>query len=197
MKGNLALFDFDGTITTKDTLLEFIKFYKGTVPFYKGLLLLSPMLVLFKLKFIRNWRAKEIMLSFFFSGTPVEDFDAKCVLFAEKIIPSLIRPNALRHLKEHQQNGDKVVIVSASTENWIKPWANSLGVDLIGTLLEVTDGKITGKIKGRNCYGAEKVVRVKEYLKGETYDHIYAYGDSSGDNELLKYATHPHYRYFH
>ena len=58
-KHTIAAFDFDGTITTKDTLFDFVKFHVGSKNFYKGLIFLSPILILYKLGFIRNDIAKQ------------------------------------------------------------------------------------------------------------------------------------------
>ena len=77
MNGRIAFFDFDGTITTKDTLLEFIKFYKGKYQFYLGFLVYSPFLVAYKLKIIPNYVAKQKVLQYFFSifqSVPVSSF---------------------------------------------------------------------------------------------------------------------------
>lgn len=197
MKVALALFDFDGTITKKDTLLEFIKFYKGHLAFYAGLFILSPLLILFKMKLIRNYRAKEIMLSYFFRGSDIDVFNSRCLEFAEKEIPKLVRPKAIKKLKDHIIDRHHVVVVSASAENWILPWSSKMGIELIGTKLEVKENKITGKLLGKNCYGPEKVTRVNDHLNGLKYEKIYAYGDSNGDKELLNFATHPYYRFFH
>ena len=196
MKPALALFDFDGTITNKDTFLEFIKFYKGNLRFYSGMLLLSPWLVLFKLKIFENWKAKEMVLKYFFKGENQADFKLKSQIFAKDIIPTMIRPKALQQLKKHIENGDKVIIISASAENWISSWVEQFNIPLLATRLEIKNGLITGNLEGKNCYGAEKINRLKIFLNNETYDKIYAYGDSSGDRELLAFATDKFYRHF-
>lgn len=191
----LVLFDFDGTLTTKDTLLEFIKFYHGAFKFYLGLVVLSPVLVAMVLKLIKNWRAKELVLAWYFKGTDVDLFNEKCATFSATIVPSLIRPRGIEALKKYQQEGD-VTIVSASPENWVAPWCLSHNVPCIATRLEVQNNKLTGKISGKNCYGPEKVCRIKERYDLTGYDLIIAYGDSSGDSEMLALASEPYYRAF-
>lgn len=193
----LAIFDFDGTITSKDSLLEFIKFYRGEYKFYLGLVLLSPVLVLYTIKIIPNWRAKEIVLSYFFGNEDVEAFAKRCKAFAENKLPLLVKPSALKAIKKHQANGDRVVVISASAENWLKHWCQKYDLELIATQLEVKNNKITGKIEGENCYGIEKRKRLEAYLNLKEYKQIYAYGDSGGDKDILALATHPHFRYFH
>jgi phosphatidylglycerophosphatase C len=192
----LALFDFDGTITTKDTLIEFLKFLKGSRRFYFGMLILSPMILLYKLGIIKNWRAKEIMMSYFFGSSSVNDFQQSCVHFSKKI-KSLIRVEALDKLTFHKSKGDEIFIISASPENWVKIYGESIAVKVIATQLEVKDEKISGKISGKNCYGAEKVKRIRASINLEDFSTIYAYGDSRGDKEMLELAEHPYYRRFY
>ena len=192
----LAIFDFDGTITYKDTFLEFMKFYKGKTSFYTGFALLSPIMGLFLFKIIPNYKAKEAALSHFFKGENIHEFNKKCELFGSQIVPGLIIPKALEAILNHQKAGDRVVVISASAENWLSPWCKKYNLELIATKLEIKDNKITGKLSGLNCYGEEKECRLKAYLDVAEYNEIYVYGDSPGDKYILKLATHPHYRYF-
>jgi len=196
LKKNIALFDFDGTITTKDTLLEFIKFYRGTARFYIGFLTLLPIMVLFKAKLLANWKAKQSMLRYFLGNHDRAVFQAACDEFARTRIPALVRPEALARLREHQAQGDIVVIVSASPENWIRTFSDGLGVQLIATQLEVVDDKITGRICGRNCFGPEKAERIRAQFNLADYDQISAYGDSRGDREMLALSNRPYYQRF-
>jgi phosphatidylglycerophosphatase C len=197
LKKNLALFDFDGTLTTKDTLLEFIKFYKGTASFYTGFLLLSPVMVLFKAGLLANWKAKQLMLQYFIGKHDREAFQKACNEFARIKIPALIRPEALERLRYHQAQGDEVAIVSASPENWIRGFSDSIQpVRLIATQLEVSGNTITGKILGKNCFGPEKACRIREVYDLAGFDQISAYGDSNGDREMLELSNRPYYRRF-
>jgi phosphatidylglycerophosphatase C len=188
VKKEIAFFDFDGTITTKDTLLEFIKFGKGSLRFFLGFLLNSPYLVAYKLKIISNQSAKEKVLRFFFRDTPVDVFKTYCNEFSKRVIPHLIRPGALTEIRRLQNEDYIVVVVSASPENWIQPWADEMNVQLLASKLEVKENKITGKILGKNCHGEEKVRRISECYTLSDYHHIVAYGDSSGDKPMLKLA---------
>ena len=196
MPQRIAFFDFDGTITTKDTLLEFVKYCKGPSRFYLGFLLTSPWMVAYKLKIISNQKAKEQFLSFFFRNYPLTRFHQLCDTFAKEAIPQLIRPKALREIARLQQAGAEVVIVSASPENWIRPWSDQAGVQLLSTRLAVKDDKLTGKIMGRNCHGEEKVRRIKEAFTLSGYDEVYAYGDTRGDLPMLRMANISFYKPF-
>ncbi|HEY8934186.1 MAG TPA: HAD-IB family hydrolase [Cyclobacteriaceae bacterium] len=197
MKKNLALFDFDGTITTKDTFLEFIKFYHGKPKFTLGFLILSPVMVMMVLKLIPNWRAKEIVLTWFFKDEDLNHFNQQGEKFCREVVPSLLRPQALTELEKHKQNSaTTLLVVSASAQNWVEPWCKSIGVECLATRLEVKSSKLTGKLLGKNCFGEEKVVRIKEKLDLLTFETISAYGDSSGDYQMLEIATQKFYKPF-
>jgi phosphatidylglycerophosphatase C len=91
-----------------------------------------------------------------------------------------------------------VVLASASLDLLVEPWARTAGVDdVLATRLQVRDGRLTGLIAGRNCYGREKVARLRALLGDLAGVDLYAYGDSRGDRELLAAAQHPAYRPFH
>jgi HAD superfamily hydrolase (TIGR01490 family) len=195
LKKRLVLFDFDGTVTTRDTLLEFIRFYRGDVKFVIGFGIAAPIIVLSKLKIVPNWKAKEFVLTWFFKGTTLEEFNRKGQEFASQVTPTLLRPKGLAQLKEYLQDS-RVIFVSASAENWVKPWCDSVGVECLATKLEVVNGKLTGKIAGKNCYGPEKVNRLLAHINPKEYEEIIVYGDSSGDRELLTLGHHQYYKPF-
>jgi phosphatidylglycerophosphatase C len=195
-ENKIAFFDFDGTITTKDTLLEFIKFSKGKITFYFGFILNLHFLVAYKLGILSNQYAKERILVHFFKNTALTTFENYCVQFSLQVLPGLIRPGAEMEIKKHIDEGTAVVIVTASAENWVKPWADSLGLELIGTRLQLNGQKITGKILDINCHGEEKVRRIRSRFSLADYEKIYAYGDSSGDQAMMAVAHESHYKPF-
>jgi len=192
----LVLFDFDGTITTDDSLIKFIRFVVGDAKFIWGMTLLSPMLTVYKLKLIPNYKAKQYMLSYFFKGMNEEKFMKVANEYSLSHIDTILRPKAMEKIAWHKEQGHKIVIVSASTECWLKPWCDKNSLDLIATKLEIQDGIVTGKFLTKNCYGIEKVNRVNESYDISEYDHIYAYGDSRGDRELLELADESFYKPF-
>jgi HAD superfamily hydrolase (TIGR01490 family) len=192
----LALFDFDGTITTRDTLIEFVHFYRGRQRYLLGMIMLAPYLAVYALKLIPNWKAKQFFLSQYFKGEKISDFDARCLEFTNKVLPLLIRPEAMKAIEAYRRENATVVVVSASAENWIKPWCDQNGILCLGTRLEVAQGTVTGKINGRNCYGDEKVCRIKENFDLSDYSEVIAYGDSSGDKEMLALAHRKYYKPF-
>lgn len=192
----IVFIDFDGTITTDDSLIKFIRFVVGDVKFIWGMILLSPMLTTYKLKLIPNYKAKQYMLSYFLKGMSEEKFMRVANEYSLKHIGTILRPKALEKIAWHKEQGHKIVIVSASIECWLKPWCDINDLDLIATKLEIQYGIVTGKFLTKNCYGIEKVNRVNERYNLSEYDHIYAYGDSRGDRELLELANEKFYKPF-
>lgn len=189
----IAFFDFDGTITTKDSLLEFIKYSRGKSAFYAGFALHSPFLLAYKLQLFSNHRAKEMILHYFFGKMPVEDFNKYCESFTTEILPSLIREKAIKEIHKLKEAGAEVVIVSASPENWLTYWCDAVGLKCIATKMVISDQKITGKLDGLNCHGIEKVRRIKEAYDLENYSAVYCYGDTVGDKPMLQLGN---YRFF-
>lgn len=192
----LVLFDFDGTITTKDTFLEFIRFYHGTPKFLAGFAAASPWLVAMKLKMYQNYEAKQRVLKWFFSGEDAEVFNRKCLEFSEQVVPSLIRPGAIAEIEKHRNANATVAVISASAENWVRPWCEKNNLGCLATQLEVVNGKISGRISGFNCYGPEKERRIRECYPIDEFDEIFAYGDSRGDLEMMALAHQQHYKPF-
>lgn len=195
-KTSIAFFDLDGTVTSKDTLPAFLKFIKGATRYYFALVVLSPVLAFYVLGFISNHRAKEILLSYFLKGFDAEKFGLLCRHFVEVKFPSLLRKEALQEIRRHLQNNTQVVIVSASPENWISPWCKHYNISCIATKLQVKDGKLTGKIEGKNCHGDEKVRNILKTYNLSHYSKIYAYGNSKGDLPMLSLATDSYYKPF-
>ena len=186
----LALFDFDGTLTTKDSLEEFIIFAVGKRHYYFKLLIFSPVYILYRLKLLHNSIAKEMLFRLYFHDIQENEFRELALQFAQEGLEPIIRQNIYQKFLEHIQNGDRVVLVSASMKCWLKPWADKHSVELLSTELEFKEGKFSGKFKTKNCHGIEKLNRVKELLNLDDYEEIFTYGDSSGDDYILEVADH-------
>ncbi len=193
----IAAFDFDGTITRKDTLIEFLRFSGGSVRLYAVFALYSPLLVLMKLKLYSNQKVKERIFAHYFKGMPIEQFDNLCRRFYEQKGLALIYAEAKAQIAKHKEQGDEVVIISASLENWVSHFVDALGVDkLLATQVEVQNGKITGRFLTANCYGKEKVNRLLSAYPERNKYYLIVYGDSRGDKELLQFADEQHYKQF-
>ncbi|MBR5656603.1 MAG: haloacid dehalogenase-like hydrolase [Prevotella sp.] len=223
IKDKVYAFDFDGTLTTRDTFLAFIRHARGNLAFLWGMLLHSPWLVLMKLGFYPNWKAKQRVFAHFFKGMTIDDFNQQCWFFAYDK-RSLIRPKAIEAIRQAQMEGSHVLIVSASVENWVgrcieaalatapqQPTISSptgggregapnvqqsTSITFLCTHIEVEDEHLTGRLLGKNCYGVEKVNRIQEALPQREGYELIAYGDSRGDKEMLEYADERHYKPF-
>ena len=193
----VCAFDFDGTLTTKDTLLAFIRYAKGSSSFWLGFLRYAPQLVLMKLGLYPNYKVKQKVFTYFFKGMAIEAFDDLCQRFARDN-QHLLRPMGTEAIRQALADGAEVLIVSASIDNWVRPFFDHHEpvLTILGTQIEVKDGLLTGRFLTKNCYGQEKVNRLLEkYPNREDY-HLTAYGDSRGDKELLAFADEAHYKPF-
>ncbi len=192
----LALFDFDGTISKKDSFFDFIKFTNNPFKIIGGLIYLSPTLLLYLLDFMPNWRTKEIVLEYFYKGIPQNVIEALGMKYCEIRINNILKQTALDKINWHQKQNHRIILVTASLDIWLAEWTKRMKIELIATKPDYKNNVITGKIKGKNCWGPEKVIRIKSALNLSDYNIIYAYGDSRGDKEMLEIATHPNYRNF-
>lgn len=191
----VAVFDFDGTLTLKDSFLPFLQWTHGR--FY--LLRLIPhslSLICYVLKIISNHRIKEVLLSSFFKGCPQSKLQSLGNDYAINEIPKLLNPLAIQKLKWHQSQGHRIIIVSANLEIYLTPWAKLMGIDsVLATQLYFDGGLFTG-INGECCYGQEKVRRLQDSLGSTDNYYLHIYGDSRGDKEMLAIADYPYYRIF-
>lgn len=187
-------FDFDGTLTTRDTLLEFIRFACGTQKLLLGFLLYSPLLVLMKLRLYPNGKAKQKVFAHFFKGMSIRKFNALCNIFA-LTNRHLLRSDVVSQLEQALAEGAEVLIVSASIDNWVQLFfsnpSNPL-LKVLGTKIEVVDGHLTGRFLTPNCYGQEKVRRILALYPDRSEYHLTAFGDSRGDREMLAFADEAH-----
>lgn len=196
MKRKIHCFDFDGTLTTCDTLLAFIRFARGMAMFVLGFALHLPILLLMKLKLYPNYKAKQRIFSFFFKEMPIKTFEDICQDFARHH-QNILRPQGMEKLHEAVEANDEVLIVSASIDQWVAPFFQDMPrVKVLGTQIEVREGKVTGRFLTPNCYGTEKVRRIEEVLPAREDCYIIAYGDSRGDKEILEYADEGYYKPF-
>lgn len=192
----IAIFDFDGTIISRDSLPDFLIQTCG----WKDFLLRLPWIILLKgaalTGILSTHRTKELVISSFLRGLKTEDFQQACFKYASRI-PTLIYPAALKEIRKHQKEGNKIAIISASIPDWIRPWAETVGIRLVeGTELEIKGETLTGRFSTPNCKGGEKVRRLRKLFPEFINETLYVYGDSSGDKELLALANVPHYKPF-
>jgi len=198
----IAAFDFDGTITTKDSLLPFLIYTHGYFKTFYQLIKLIPAFFAYAMSGrsvspATRQQTKEKVLTRFFAGTSLSELQEKGKDFASsRQLKAIIRPEAEKRISWHRAQNHRCILISASIEVYLAPWSKLHGFDdLICSTLEVTpSNKVTGNLQGLNCWGPEKTRRL-QLLIGEKKSHtLYAYGDSLGDKELLELADYPFYR---
>lgn len=185
-----AAFDFDGTLTRRDTLVPFLRQVLGVRRLTTVMTLEAPGLIAYAAGVIPNNQAKVRLLRRALGGMCKEALEAEGNCFAEQGVPPLLRPVMLRRLLRHQKLGHVCVLVTASLTLYTKPWAESFGfAHVIGSKLAFDEQrKATGALIGGNCYGPEKEKRLRTLLPPKV--RLYAYGDSRGDQEMLTMADH-------
>ena len=191
----IVAFDFDGTLTCRDSFTAFLRWRAGPVGFALGLLRLAPATLAYLFDRDRG-RLKAAAVRVFLRGVTSEALAAAAEQFALSEAERLLRPDALRRWRQWRDEGACLVIVTASPEVTVAPFARKLGAArLIGTKLEIEGGRATGAFASPNCRGAEKVARL-EAAFGPGVRLAAAYGDTTGDREMLSIATEAGYRVF-
>jgi phosphatidylglycerophosphatase C len=191
----VAAFDVDGTVTTKDCVVPFLRRVAGTPRIARGLVArLGP--VAAALARLDRDRLKALATHAAFAGRPMSDIERQGVAFADDIVVRRLRPDTAARIAWHRATGHTTVFVSASYGVYLRPLATSLGVDgVVGTELDVAqNGRCTGLLVDGNCRGPAKVARLHAWLDehcgGRRAVELWAYGDSAGDRELLADADH-------
>ncbi len=191
MSRPVAFFDFDGTLTYSDTLVPFLRMLRGLPQLSLDLLKVSPWLTGYALRLVQNDKAKQVLLKQSLGTHKINELDSYGRRFAKQRLPDMIRPDAFERLRTHQRNGDICVLVSASLNIYLEPWIsdNDLDFCLCSSLETDSEDKVTGQLLGGNCYGEEKVKRIKNLIQEiGTPSKTYAYGNSKGDIPMLNFV---------
>ena len=191
---NLALFDFDGTITTREMMPAFV--YSAVPParLRIGKLRLAPWIAGYRLGWVSGISIRERIAYAGFRGMREADYLAAGERFAREALPPVLRPEVMARIDWHKQRGDTVVVVSGGFDVYLSHWCRTHGLELICSKLEVTDGALTGRYDGEQCVREEKPRRVRERYAFDDYDAVHAYGDTPEDVALLEIAHHRWYR---
>jgi phosphatidylglycerophosphatase C len=192
----IVAFDFDGTLTTKDSYTDFLAWRAGPARYVAGLARVAPTLLAYPIHRDRG-RAKVAVTKAFLAGLSRDELEAAARRYAELRAHGLLRPDAVQTWRRWQAEGARMLIVTASPEQVVAPFASALGCDLlIGTRLAFdAQGRATGDFDGPNCRGQEKAVRLRAAL-GPEVRLTAAYGDTSGDHAMLALADEAGFRVF-
>jgi len=156
-----------------------------------------PLFILLKLKLAETEKVKKSFIGSILKGQSQEKIEKKAKQFFEEHYPKIVRENALDFINNIDRNNTQSLLVTASLDIWTKPFAEAFQMQLVSTRAEFKDGVFTGNFIGRNCNGKEKLVRIKSEINDHKYDKIIAFGDTSGDKPMLKWANEGHYQFFH
>jgi phosphatidylglycerophosphatase C len=192
----LVAFDFDGTLTWRDSFRAFLAWRSGGARYIQGLARLAPALIAYARDRERG-ALKAAMVREFLAGLSPEELAESAERFASQTARGLLRPDAVRAWRRWRDADARLLIVTAAPEILIAPFGRGLGAEtVIGTRLQLSpDGRIAGPLDGPNCRGPEKVVRLQAMF-GEAVRLEAAYGDSDGDTAMLAIADQPGMKVF-
>lgn len=190
----VAAFDVDGTLTKRDCVVPFLVRIAGWPRVLAASLRHPLLLAATSIGRGDRDRLKELVVGRLVRGRDRASLDAAGRAFAREVASGWLRPDTLARLRWHRDHGHQVVLVSASLRAYLEPLAAEVlgGVDaVLCTDVETAeDGTCTGRLQGGNCRGPEKSRRLSGWIGGRSAE-VWAYGDSSGDTELLAMAHHP------
>lgn len=192
---NLALFDFDGTITTREMLPAFMHLAVEPRRLAVGKVLLAPLILGYKLGVVPGTFMRAAIVRFGFTGVPLSRLEDHGLAFARSALPQAVRPEAMERIDWHKSNGDTVVVVSGAFDIYLRHWCEKHQIGFVCSSLEHRNGILTGRYLGRQCVRDEKARRVRESFDLSRYSRIYAYGDTREDLGLLALAHERYYRW--
>ncbi|SDQ53417.1 HAD-superfamily subfamily IB hydrolase, TIGR01490 [Pseudoxanthomonas sp. CF125] len=192
---NLALFDFDGTITTREMFPDFMRFAVTPRRLACGKVLLAPLVAGYRLGMVPGNAVRAAIVAFGFRGVAEQDIRRAGEAFASDIIAGALRANAMEKIRWHQAQGDRVVVVSGSLEAYLSPWCRQHGLELLCSQLAAADGVLNGRYLGAQCVGKEKARLIRKRYDLDEYAAVYAYGDTHEDDEMLAMADHGYFRW--
>ena len=193
----IVVFDFDGTITTRDTFALFLRYYSGTAKWTFKIIQLLPVFIAYTLRIIDRNAVKAYVIRKFFKNASVSELNASAETFAADVIPPLIRPLAQIELDQRKNDPESLYICSASIAPYLRAWGKEQDIhNILATELEQREGVYTGEIEGWNVWGAGKTRRIDAEFAPNPVRIKEAYGDTRGDREMLHAADVSHWQPF-
>lgn len=187
----LAIFDLDGTITHRDTLLPLVLRLLSRRPWrLLRLLRLVPAVVRFAATRDRG-ALKQSLLRATMPGIPREEILRVSREFVTRTIASGCYADALATLRRHREQGHYLVLMSASVDFYVPEFGRQLGFDqVISTGVAWSGDEIEGTLTTANRRGEEKARCFQELVAARNDTHTFAYGNSDSDLPHLKLARH-------
>ena len=190
----LALFDFDGTLTTSESFPAFLRMVVPTSRLFLGGLLVAPLVLAYRLRLLPGTTVRAAILRVAGRGLDAAMVAAQGERYARDVVPATLRPDMLARLRWHRERGDVVVVVSGTFDVCIAAWCGMEGVALLASALEQRDGILTGRYAGNQCAGEGKVRRIRAAYDLAAYAQVHAYGDTVEDLPMLALADEAFYR---
>lgn len=192
----IAAFDFDGTLTRRDTLLPFLVWSCGARRVAQAVAVAAPGAARARVSRLEQELhhrdvTKVALVRQLFGGREASWLAERGEEFAHTL-DARLRPSMVDRLDWHRGRGHELVIVSASLAAYLKPFAARQGVDHVIAVEPAVgdDGRLTGELAHPNVRGAEKERRLRRWFGDAVPVELWAYGNSSGDRELLAMADH-------
>ncbi len=191
---NLALFDFDSTITTRDTFADFIRFAAPRSRQWWAVAL-APLLAGYRMGWVSGHVLRASAVRAGLRGLSLKHVQTLGEHFAADVLSQIERPEAMARIEWHRARGDHIVVVSGALDLLLAPWCRRHGLQYLCSSLETKQGMLTGAYQGEQCVAEEKARRVRAAFALAEYTDISAYGDSSDDFALLRLAHHRYFRW--
>lgn len=192
---DLALFDFDGTITVRETMPDFMRASVRPGRVWLGSIIVVPFLLGYKARIVSGTVIRSVLCWVGFRDIPTHELEACGKRFAQDVLPATLRKEAMDRIAWHKRRGDTVVVVSGGLDVYLSHWCREHDVELLCSVLEQREGRFTGRYLGRQCVHDEKARLVRERFPPAKYSRVFAYGDTREDRELLALAHEPYYRW--
>ncbi|MFW2078154.1 HAD-IB family hydrolase [Acinetobacter sp. ULE_I010] len=184
---NLALFDFDGTLCKKDSFTGFIFYALSKRHIVRQGIKILPWIQAYYLKIYPANSMRIRLFNAMFKNANSNEILDLAADYSHRLMAQL-DPELFQQLLKHQNNGDDVVLVSASVDIYLEMICQILKIDLICTETEILDGKFTGSYSTPDCSSDQKRLRILSKYDLNQYSKIYAYGNSEEDLAMLSLA---------
>lgn len=188
MSRPLVVFDLDGTLTRKDTLVAFSEFTHGKFISFLIFSMVSPLIALAFMGILKRQFLKELLLKIHYKGKSEQELKNMGSQFAEKVMPALLNDAIYSAMKAHLAEGNTVLVLTASCDVWVEPWCNLQKIEFLGSRMQFNNSVCTGKLVGENCRGEVKVKMMKEYFQTNIYSLEAAYGNEKSDLAVMNLA---------
>ena len=193
----LAIFDFDGTISSKDSTKFFLKLSFGRLIFFYGYYIRFIHLYIFsKIGLYNHKQLKEKRINFFLNNMSLKVFQRHIDKFNNRFFNKYLKTSALKRLEWHEKNNHKIIILSATISDLLKEWSFTNNYLLIANILSINNNRIVGTFDMPDCSYEEKVIRLKENVSLDNFDYIYGYGDTPSDKAFLSLVDKAFFQYF-